>query len=270
MFSTKNLTFVYVLCFAALISAAVPVSGAPLLLNYQGTLLDNSQNPVSGTKTMAFKVYKVQSGGTPLWESANMNVTVVNGIFTVALSGFPETLFSEDNRYMGVFVDGAELAERKQIASVPYALGVTKTPYKARVWRNDYQSLPNEVLTKIQFNQKSYDPNNNFDMSTYRYTVPVTGYYLIQSKLGVRHMSQKISWSYILVCRNGEGIDIVTENEGSSLGSNFLQMIISDIYQLNQGDFIEIYSKVGTTDGSNAYINQDINNSTFSIHLMSQ
>lgn len=94
---------------------------APNILNYQGTLSDDSGNPVNATKNMTFKIYDVPAAGTALWSSNEMQVQVVNGYFNVALEGFGDDLFSEDVRYLAVEIDGAELTERKRLASVPYA-----------------------------------------------------------------------------------------------------------------------------------------------------
>jgi hypothetical protein len=55
-------------------------------MNYQGFLTDNSGNPVNGTKSMTFTIYKDTEGGyIPLWDETHTGVTVTNGIFSVIL-----------------------------------------------------------------------------------------------------------------------------------------------------------------------------------------
>ena len=52
------------------------------------------------------------------------------------------------------------------------------TPY-FRVYRDGVQSLANNTRTTIQWNQETVDSDNYFDLSTYKYTPLVAGYYLI-------------------------------------------------------------------------------------------
>ncbi len=117
---SKNISvtaFAFVLFFCAATGFA-----APNILNYQGTLTDNSGNPVNGSKTMVFRVYDAAAGGTALWSSSSMTVNVQNGLFNVALEGFSSTLFSGDSRYLEVVVAGETQIPRKRLASVPYAI----------------------------------------------------------------------------------------------------------------------------------------------------
>jgi hypothetical protein len=71
---------------------------------------------------MVFKIFDMPAGGTVLWSSAQMPVRVANGLFNVAFEGVSIDAFSGTNRYLAVYVDGAELTERKGLVSVPYAL----------------------------------------------------------------------------------------------------------------------------------------------------
>jgi len=84
-----------------------------------------------------------------LWQSGNVEVQVVNGLFSVNLGDspqptFPETIFTDDTRYLGITVDGAELAERKRLVSVPYALNASSgIPHGVIVmWSGSQASIP--------------------------------------------------------------------------------------------------------------------------------
>lgn len=51
-------------------------------------------------------------------------------------------------------------------------------PYKFRVYRNAaYTGVADATITVVDFDAESYDSNNNFDLTTNQYTIPVTGYY---------------------------------------------------------------------------------------------
>ena len=96
------------------------------LLNYQGRLLDGAGNPVSGTRTMTFRLYGVATGGAALWTEGPKNVTVTNGLFSTLLGDTtPLVLGNFDGRdlWLGVQVGSdAEAAPRIQVAYAPYAL----------------------------------------------------------------------------------------------------------------------------------------------------
>lgn len=110
-------------------SPVLAESGAPPLFNYQGYLNDTGGNGVTGKKTMSFRIYASESDPvtSALWVSGNVTVRVVNGFFSVTLGEAPqnplsEDIFSDATRYLGITVDGSELAQRKRLVSVPYAL----------------------------------------------------------------------------------------------------------------------------------------------------
>jgi hypothetical protein len=53
---------------------------------YQG-FLTQSGTPVHGVRQMHFRIYRVLTGGTPLWGTASpLTVNVSNGLFTVQLN----------------------------------------------------------------------------------------------------------------------------------------------------------------------------------------
>ena len=116
--------------FVFFIFFTISAFAAPLLLNYQGTLLDDAGNPVTSAKEMSFKIYDVPAGGTAFWDSGKLQVPVFNGVFSVPLDGegpdnpFPANLFSKDKLYIGVTVfEGdtpKELTERKRNCFVEF------------------------------------------------------------------------------------------------------------------------------------------------------
>jgi len=52
-------------------------------------------------------------------------------------------------------------------------------PYKFRATRTSTnQTITTATWTTVQLNTEEFDTNNNFDTSTYKYTVPVDGFYM--------------------------------------------------------------------------------------------
>jgi microcystin-dependent protein len=105
----------------------VSISGTtdvPNTLNYQGTLTDNTGQPVTGSHQIIFNLYDVPSGGSSFW-SETQTVQVTNGRFSVALgktTSLDTTKFT-GTTYIGIKVDsGTEMAPRQQLTSVAYAL----------------------------------------------------------------------------------------------------------------------------------------------------
>jgi|GEM_PF-7013579 len=100
-------------------------SAAPLLINYQGRLVDTAGNPLQGAQSILFSVYTAPTGGSLLW-SETQSVTPDNGIFSVGLGSvqtLPTSIFSSDALYLEVKIGGdAPLAPRTRLLSVPYAL----------------------------------------------------------------------------------------------------------------------------------------------------
>jgi len=110
---------------------AAATSGAPTLMNYQGTLKDSDNNLLHGEYNMTFCIYDDPTEGTELWSEAHTKVSVVQGGFSVLLGDttpLTADLFSSAERYIGVTVaDYGEMSPRGRIASVAYALTATES-----------------------------------------------------------------------------------------------------------------------------------------------
>jgi hypothetical protein len=103
------------------LSASTPV------LNYQGRLLDPATgNPMAnGTYRMAFSLYGVEAGGSPLWTEIK-NVSVSGGLFNTLLGDTTSlnlSIFDGRALWLGVTVGAdPESVPRMPIAYAPYAL----------------------------------------------------------------------------------------------------------------------------------------------------
>jgi hypothetical protein len=111
--------------FSALLLLPLISAAAPLLVNYQGRLVDTTGNPLIGSQTVLFSVYDAPSSGSLLW-SETQTVTPDNGIFSVSLGSvtpLPASVFSSDSRYLEVKLGSdAPMAPRTRLLSTPYAL----------------------------------------------------------------------------------------------------------------------------------------------------
>jgi hypothetical protein len=95
-------------------------------MNYQGRL-EKDGFPVTGSKTMRFKLYDDPAAGTELWDSGDQSVTVTQGIFSVVLNIPTAALHDvggdadQKQRYLEVTVDAVTLSPRDPVRTVPYA-----------------------------------------------------------------------------------------------------------------------------------------------------
>ena len=109
-------------------SAAGTASTVPRLVNFSGTLKDDSGHAMSGVVGVTFNLYKDQEGGAPLWmETQNVQPDKA-GRYSVMLGsasgeGLPRGIFEAgEPRWLGVQVNGQAEQPRVQLLSVPYAL----------------------------------------------------------------------------------------------------------------------------------------------------
>lgn len=110
---------------AALLLASPLFAAVPGQVNYQGLLLDDQGQPVTGNVDLAFTLFDASSGGSSLWSEAHADVAVLDGVYDVVLgSSVPLTpqLVAGGALYLEIEVEGETLAPRQRLVAVPYAL----------------------------------------------------------------------------------------------------------------------------------------------------
>ena len=97
---------------------------APAVITYQGFLADKNSNPLSGSYSITFKIYKISTGGTEIWKET-LGVTVTKG-YLEAVLGSKQALtsvFDGSTLWLGITVGtDNEMVPRKRLTSVPYAM----------------------------------------------------------------------------------------------------------------------------------------------------
>ncbi|MEA3306320.1 MAG: hypothetical protein U9Q34_00870, partial [Elusimicrobiota bacterium] len=100
------------------------IFAAPLLINYQGRLIDSTGNPLSGDYSVTFTIHGHLTNNDVIWTETK-TVTMDNGIFNSALgsdTALTSSVFSSDDRYLEVKVGADTMSPRTRLLSVPYAL----------------------------------------------------------------------------------------------------------------------------------------------------
>ena len=107
----------------------------PGAISYQGTLLEASEQPISGNVNMTFGLYDTPTGGTSLWTETHSGVNAVpveNGLFHVllgSLTPIPATVWGHETLYLGVKVgNDLEMVPREIVGMNPLAFLVQKVP----------------------------------------------------------------------------------------------------------------------------------------------
>ena len=109
-----------------LLISASAVFAVPQLINYQGSLADESGTPLDTTVNITFTIYDAPTGGSNLWAETQSSVAVENGFFAVQLGSVTalNDLFTA-NRWLGIAVGSdSEMLPRQQIVSVAHSYRV--------------------------------------------------------------------------------------------------------------------------------------------------
>jgi hypothetical protein len=98
-------------------------SDVPTRITFQGHLTDLGGVPLTGTHSLAFRLYNVPTGGVQLW-TETQSTSLENGFYDVFLGDLtplPATAFSGVTLWLQVAVDGTDLPSRLALVTVPYA-----------------------------------------------------------------------------------------------------------------------------------------------------
>jgi len=117
--------FCTVVFLSLIFLTSIELSAGPPLLNYQGQLTSQKNEPLSNPITIQFAIYDTPTSSQPLWQEIQ-HITHNNGIFHTLLgseSPLPLNLFHEDNRYLEIRLENeTALQPRQRIVSVAYAI----------------------------------------------------------------------------------------------------------------------------------------------------
>ena len=127
-----TLSFALVVFALVLVSAGISqqasVTTVPNLVRYEGTLRDAQSAPLSSSAVgVTFAIYRQQDGGAPVWMETQSVTLDAGGNYGVLLgsttaAGLPADLFSQqEQRWLGVQVQGQSEEPRVLLVSVPYA-----------------------------------------------------------------------------------------------------------------------------------------------------
>ncbi len=101
----------------------IALAEIPHQINYQGHLLDNAGNPVTGEFDFVFTIYNVPTDGTALWSETHENIYIDQGVFSALLGEVqPISMRFDIPMWLGITVGGEILVPRQPLTSVGQAI----------------------------------------------------------------------------------------------------------------------------------------------------
>jgi hypothetical protein len=95
---------------------------APKVINWQGSLLNEDQEPLDRTVPVTFKIYDRENGGQPLWVEVQ-DITAVNGYVNVYLGAItPLDLKFNRSYWLEVQVGNGTPYDRTPLTATPYSM----------------------------------------------------------------------------------------------------------------------------------------------------
>ena len=145
--------------------------------------------------------------------------------------------------------------------------GVAGTGPAFRVYLSANQSITTGVATKVAFDTEVFDTASCFDISTYRFTPNVAGYYQFNSVIGASNGSG-LNYNFIEIYKNGVPDSIAIYGAyGASFTQNYGN-ISSLIYMNGSTDYVEMYVIISGTAGTSTVVGGQTYYSIFSGSLV--
>ncbi|MFH1429453.1 MAG: hypothetical protein ABIH39_06885, partial [Candidatus Margulisiibacteriota bacterium] len=117
-------------------TVVITAFGVPNTIQYKGRLMENGVL-VNGTKEFDFHIYNALIDGAVLWSTADMQVNVVQGVYSVELGPITPDVLAGDNAYLQITVGTEILVPRMKIDSVAYALQAGAVTGESNVFTSD-------------------------------------------------------------------------------------------------------------------------------------
>lgn len=112
----------------------------------------------------------------------------------------------------------------------------------------DQDDLADGVWTKVDLDQESYDIGADFNVATYKFVVPTTGYYLVVGQVVFEATDLVVDKAYSVAIYKGGALIIQAATHASHAAT--LSVIVTDIVYLAAADEIELYALSDSGDAA--------------------
>lgn len=137
--------------------------------------------------------------------------------------------------------------------------------YKMSAYVGTARTITSATET-VRFDTEIFDPNNNFNTTTWTYTAPVTGYYLVLTQVYFFANSTSGTPRSIQLVKNGSAVTGYSSSTTSVTNGQYGTLNLGSIIQLTAGNTLSV-SFTGITGSGGDQIQP--NASSLNIHFMS-
>lgn len=127
--------------------------------------------------------------------------------------------------------------------------GVLKNTPAFSVGRNTSgNTLTTNTFTLVEFNSESFDTDNAYDASTYKFTVPSgkAGKYFFVSTVA---MNANFAYVQLNIYKNGTAV-----KRGTAVRNDASSVTVAGVLDLAVGDYIQIYCRQDSTNNTESSI----------------
>jgi len=120
----RKLLFLFLIFFVHCVLAVdnCLLASSPDTISYQGRLRESGQ-PVSGTRSIQFRLFDSASAVSPVFDSGAQSLYVSSGIFVYQLGGqsIKDLSWATSSYWLEISVGGNAMSPREKINAMPYA-----------------------------------------------------------------------------------------------------------------------------------------------------
>jgi hypothetical protein len=216
--------------------------------DYNGTLAT-----LAGTETLTNKTLTSPTINSPTITNATLSADTISG-YSAGTTG---TIYGMSVTSGTI---GSSALASSSVTTAAIATGIQlpdkmKNPYKFSVYLNSAQGAGSNTWDKILLDTKNFDTSSNFDVATnHRFTVPVSGFYFIQSQVGLTPAGASANTvTQSALYKNGSALIYSSQNHMFGDASEVPNNVICGLFQLTAGDYLESYGRI--QDPGRSYTN---------------
>ena len=240
------------------INGVVQQPGSGKAYTASGTTLTLTSATVSGDVMYAVYLGRALQTVNPPNASVGNSQTAP----TIITGQTAETSIATDDTIL-IHDTSASALRKMTRANFVSGIGGTNTPNFFASHSND-QTMNDNTITKITYDNEVFDTGSNYDVSNYRYTPGFVGKSFIGASAWSSDAQTSIYSQEFYLYKNGSALIYQENEQASSREWSKWTSHINVILSHNATDYYEVYGKVNTNDGGTAHFPTGSgNNATF-------
>jgi hypothetical protein len=144
----------------------------------------------------------------------------------------------------GVGMNDGVIISRHLAAGITVS-NVAYNPYKFKCYPSAVTSMASSTWTKVAINTAVFDTSSNFNLSTNRFVVPITGFYCLCAQVAITQSGSTSGQQQAAMYKNGSLFILASTTPASGSGSSIGRPNICIFDKFTAGDYIELYGYCG-------------------------